>query len=300
MLGVDIARSDLYGRPLAGRPRRKSGHLPQHARRLRRRSAEAVGPPDPGAAPAVTLEPTGGYELRLAEWALAQGWTVHVPNPHHVRAWATGIGRRAKTDRQDALLLARYGAERALPPWQPLPTELSELESLVRRKDDLAQLLRQERNRQHALSARPGVARAVPASVERVIGLLEEELRQVEEVIAAHLQAHTTLQETLARLRTVPGIGERTAVPLLVTLGRWDTRTGGPVRPKRWSRTWGSIPGRMRVAPAYISARPSPGRATASPAVACTCRPWAGFGGIRRSRLSISIYSASTNPRSSR
>jgi transposase len=226
MLGVDIARltftaarwEDGHGASLGTFPNTPAGFAAL---------AEAVGPTDPVAAPAVTLEPTGGYELPLALWAVEQGWTVHVPNPHHVRAWATGIGQRAKTDRQDALLLARYGAERALPPWQPLPTELSELESLVRRKDDLAQLLRQERNRQHALSVRPGVARAVPASVERVIGLLEEELRQVEEAIAAHLQAHATLQETLALLRTVPGIGERTAVPVLVTLGRWDTRPGG-------------------------------------------------------------------------
>lgn len=226
MLGVDIARrtftaarwEDGHGTSLGNFPNTPAGFGA---------FAEAVGPTDPAALPAVTLEPTGGYELALAEWALAQGWTVHVPNPHHVRAWATGIGQRAKTDRQDALLLARYGAERALPAWHPLPTELSELESLVRRKDDLAQLLRQEQNRQHALAHRPGVARAVPASVERVIGLLEEELRQVEDAIAAHLQAQTALQERLALLRTVPGIGARTVVPLLVTLGRWDTRTGG-------------------------------------------------------------------------
>jgi transposase len=226
MLGVDIARKsftaarwhDGQGTSLGSFPNTPDGFAA---------FAEAVGPTDPSAPPAVTLEPTGGYELALAEWARAQGWTVHVPNPHHVRAWATGIGQRAKTDRQDALLLARYGAERRLPAWQPLPTELSELESLVRRKDDLAQLLRQEQNRQHALTHRPGVARAVPASVERVIGLLEEELRQVEDAIAAHLQAQTSLQETLTLLRTVPGVGARTEVPLLVTLGRWATRTSG-------------------------------------------------------------------------
>jgi transposase len=224
MLGVDIARAtftaarwvDGHGESLGTFPNTPAGFAA---------FAQAVGPTP--AVPAVTLEPTGGYELPLAQWARAQGWTVHLPNPHHVRAWATGIGQRAKTDRQDAQLLARYGAERQPPAWQPLPSELSELESLVRRKEDLAQLLRQERNRQHALAHRPGVARAVPASVERVIGLLEDELRQVEDAIAAHLGTHAALQETLALLRTVPGIGERTAVPLLVTLGRWHTRTSG-------------------------------------------------------------------------
>ncbi len=60
---------------------------------------------------ALVLEPTGGYELAFALWARRQpGWQVHRPNPARVRAWARSQGLRAKTDRQDALLLARFGA----------------------------------------------------------------------------------------------------------------------------------------------------------------------------------------------
>jgi len=56
---------------------------------------------------------------------------------------------------------------------------------------------------------------------------LEDELRQVEEAIRVPLQAHAALQETAAQLQTVPEIGARTVLPLLVTLGRWDARTAG-------------------------------------------------------------------------
>jgi transposase len=60
---------------------------------------------------ALVLEPTGGYELAFALWARRQpGWQVHRPNPARVRAWARSQGLRAKTDRQDAELLARFGA----------------------------------------------------------------------------------------------------------------------------------------------------------------------------------------------
>jgi transposase len=226
MLGVDIARATFTAARWSDGRGARLGTFPNTPEGFAAFAAaveQAVG-----AGPcALTLEPTGGYELRLARWAVEQGWTVHRPNPRQVRAWATGIGQRAKTDGQDALVLARYGAECASPPWQPLPTELSELESLLGRKEDLEQLLRQERNRQHALGARPGVARAVPASVERLIGALEEELRQVEEAIAAHLRAHTALQAMTEQLRTVPGVGARTAVPLVVALGRWATLTRG-------------------------------------------------------------------------
>jgi transposase len=188
---------------------------------------QAVEARAPAAAIQLILEPTGGYEAALAPWAHAQGWTVSQPNPRHVREWAAGLGRRAKTDRQDAQVLARYGAERQPPRWQPLATEVRELESLLRRKDELEAMLRQERNRQQALGLRPGVARAVPARVQRLIGALEGELREVEQAIAAHQRQQTRLQEQARQLRTVPGVGERTVLPLLVLLQRWDTLTAG-------------------------------------------------------------------------
>jgi transposase len=222
MLGVDIARTTFTAARWAAGESQRLGTFPNTAGGFAAFAAAV-----PADERALTLEPTGGYELRLATWAVAQGWTVHLPNPAHVRAWAVGRGQRAKTDRQDARVLARYGAECAPPVWQPLGTEVSELDDLLHRREDLEQMLRQERNRQQALAARPHVAPAVPSSVQRVIDLLDEELRQVEEAIRAHLQAHTALQETAAQLQTVPGIGARTVLPLLVTLGRWHARTAG-------------------------------------------------------------------------
>lgn len=175
----------------------------------------------------VVLEPSGGYELALAVWASQRGWKVHQPNPAHVRAWARSQGRRAKTDQQDALVLARYGAERPLPCWQPLKREVSELEALLRRREDLAGLLQQERNRGQQAQVRPGMHQAVPKSLERVIGVLEEELAQIEQAIAEHTARHVQLQQTCALLRSVPGVGAKNVIPLLVLLSRWQTLTEG-------------------------------------------------------------------------
>ncbi len=175
----------------------------------------------------VTLEPTGGYELALAQFALGQGWEVCLPNPRHVRDFAKSRGRRGKSDPRDAALLARYGVEGDPPVWHPLPDDVAELESLQRRKDDLEQLLRQERNRRHALGSRAGQHPGVPASVERIITALEGELAAVEQLIREHLGAHPALQAAVERLRTVPGVGAQTVVPLLILLWRWQVRTEG-------------------------------------------------------------------------
>ncbi len=76
----------------------------------------------------LVMERTGGFELPLAMFAIRRGWRVSLPNPRQVRDFAKGRGRRAKTDPQDALVLARFGAEANPPAWQPLPSEVAELE----------------------------------------------------------------------------------------------------------------------------------------------------------------------------
>ncbi len=175
----------------------------------------------------LVLEPTAGDELALAGFACPRGWLVSLPNPKQVRAWARGLGRRAKSDTLDAVLLARYGAARQPPTWRPLAAEVSELEGLLRRKDDLEQMIRQERNRRHALAGRPDVAAAVPGTLDRVITALEETLRAVEEGIAEPPRRPPALQEDAKRLRSVPGIGAKNVPCLLVLLHRWMTLTAG-------------------------------------------------------------------------
>jgi len=175
----------------------------------------------------LTLEPTGGYELALARFALEQGWQVSLPNPALVRKWAQGTGRRAKTDRLDARVLVAYSRAVPLPAWQPLPADVSELDSLLRRKDDLAAMLRQERNRRAAIAPRPGVAKAVPGSLDRVIGDLEAALREIEQAIKDHLAQHCALQARVRDLLTVPGIGRQNVLYILVVVARWGVLTEG-------------------------------------------------------------------------
>lgn len=173
----------------------------------------------------LVMEPTGGYEQPLARFAIRRGWQVSLPNPRHVRAWARGMGRRAKTDRVDAQVLAAYGAAIEPPPWRPLPEEVAQLEELLHRRDDLTEMLRQERNRRHALQAQGTYQGPVAASLEQHIAYLEQALAEVEEQIHRHLDQHPHLKKQASRLRQVPGIGPRNVLFILVLLYRWGTLT---------------------------------------------------------------------------
>ena len=87
----------------------------------------------------------------------------------------TSLGRRNKTDRIDAALIASFGTTRALPDWQPADPALQRLRELLRRLADLQSLLRAERNR---AAAAAGVL--VSKSLARMTRALEKEIERIE------------------------------------------------------------------------------------------------------------------------
>ncbi len=58
----------------------------------------------------IGVEASGVHHRCLARVAIAAGHTVYVLNPRDMKHYANGVGRRAKTDRVDARVIARYVA----------------------------------------------------------------------------------------------------------------------------------------------------------------------------------------------
>ena len=66
------------------------------------------------------LEATGPYGQALLAHLHAKGHVVHQLNPRRVKDYARSQGRKVKTDRTDAGLIAGYlQATKHLKPWQP-------------------------------------------------------------------------------------------------------------------------------------------------------------------------------------
>jgi transposase len=102
----------------------------------------------------VVLEATGGCERPLVDAAAGGGLAACVINPRQVRDFARATGQLAKTDRLDALLLARYGAQ-VCPPVRGRPDRAArERAALVARRRQLVAMRTAERQRwQQAESA---------------------------------------------------------------------------------------------------------------------------------------------------
>lgn len=173
------------------------------------------------------IEPTGGYHMGLVAFAFERGWQVSLPNPKLVRDWAKAMGVRVKNDKVDSRILAEYGQARRPEPENQLPEHVAALDSLLRRQEDLEKMLRDERNRRHALDYKPHASTQATASVDRLIHLLEQELAEVERAIQEHVNRHDELKKNRRLLNNISGVGPKTVLPLLVFLHRWDARTAG-------------------------------------------------------------------------
>ena len=175
----------------------------------------------------VVMEPTGGYEQPFARFAIQCEWRVSLPNPRRVRQWAEAVGIRAKTDKHDAKTLAWYGSVQKPYQWKPLPPEVEQLEHLLDRLDDQNGALRREKNRLHAYQNRPNTHKTACRDLKQSIAFLERRILQLQKAIREHLEAHPHLKEQRKLLLTVPGVGEKNVLYVLVVMHRWEELTDG-------------------------------------------------------------------------
>jgi transposase len=103
---------------------------------------------------------------------------------------------------------------------------VNEWDQVLRRRDDVTDWLQRERRRHEQLGVRPEASPTVRASVERLLKTVEDELADLERALAEQVQRYAVVQAHQERLRTVPGVGSRGVLPLLVACERSHTLAG--------------------------------------------------------------------------
>jgi transposase len=161
----------------------------------------------------IVLEATGGYERRAVAELLAVGLPVVVINPRQARDFAKATGRLAKTDRLDALGLARF-AEAIRPPIHALPDEKTlELQEKLARHRQLVQMHTAESNRLAQVRSKP-----VCKSIQAVVKIIEQQLEAIDNDIDQRIEESPVWREKDRILQSVPGVGPHTARTLLSSL----------------------------------------------------------------------------------
>ena len=162
------------------------------------------------------MEASGGYERLIAAALGASGLPIAVVNPRQVRDFARSLGKLAKTDRIDAEVIAHFG-QAADVEARPLPSAAAlELEALVTRRRQVVRMRVSEQVRRQALPV-------VQVRIDRVLALLKQELKEIDDDLSKRLRESPREQEEL--LRSVPGVGPTLTFTLVAELPELGTLT---------------------------------------------------------------------------
>ena len=156
------------------------------------------------------LETTGGYEMPLVRYLLDNQYAVHRANTRKVKHFIRSYGQLGKSDSIDAQGLAHYGRERHEHLALFVENKQETLVKLVGRRNDLKQMLVQEKNRLQA----PEQAE-LRDSHELVITMLTEEMKRIQLKIEQIYAEDEELKAQKEVLKTIAGIGDLVAMQLL-------------------------------------------------------------------------------------
>jgi transposase len=224
-VGIDIAAKTATTALLAARDAAPAqpftiDQTPEGMASLQRRLAQA------GFSPTgclVVMEATGTYWITLATTLHAAGYAISVINPAQAHHFAKALLKRSKTDAIDAQTLARLAATLQPQPWTPPPAVYHELQQRLAQRDAWISMRTQLRNQRHALVQQPVVIGAVVARIDTLIAMLNAQIAQIEAELQPALAMDATWEAAAVRLASINGIGQLTALWVLVTTLNFST-----------------------------------------------------------------------------
>ena len=142
-------------------------------------------------------------------------------NAYQARAFARSMGKLAKTDKIDALMLARFGADRSPRVSKPYDKSQEHLRVMYDRRQQLINSQTRESNRLE--TAIPSMRKHLNKSLK----FITKQLVEVELMISQYIDAHSKMKKKIDRMMSVKGVGLQTATVLLVYMSELGSLTDG-------------------------------------------------------------------------
>jgi transposase len=195
---------------------------------------------------AIVVEATGKLHRGVHLFLHERGLAVSVINPYRSRKFADALGELAKTDKIDAMVLARYAELVGPEARDPTPKTLAELTELIHAR--IAAVAAQT-----ALRNRLGAAHSslLKDELRIQIGSNADHVKRLEQEILALIASNAQIARRFKILTSIPGIGPIAAtglIGLMAELGSLNAKqvaalTG--VAPMNWDS--GEMRGRRTI-----------------------------------------------------
>ncbi|MDW5291034.1 IS110 family transposase [Formosa sp. PL04] len=171
------------------------------------------------------MEATGYYHYQLAYFLLESGIKVSVENPLAVKRFIQMKLSKIKTDKSDSKLICEYAKQVELKLWQgnsKVQTECLQMTRLLSVYTKQSTMLK---NKVHGETVLGNPSKVVVSSLKRSLKHVQKELKTLEDKLLVLVKQE--YQDLLTRVKTIPGIGNKTAVMLLVLTDGFDRFRSG-------------------------------------------------------------------------
>ena len=162
----------------------------------------------------VVMEATSSYYMPFAYFLHSHQIFVSIVNPLSVNHFCKMRMSRAKTDKKDAAMIAEYGRSEQPRLWVPKAAHLIELQQMAAILDNLTRHKTSISNQQEAFICSGQMSDKVSAMLEKQLVYHEEQIKAIEGQMLEIGERHHS--ELLMNLRSIPSIGKRTALMLLI------------------------------------------------------------------------------------
>ena len=177
----------------------------------------------------LVIENTGIYHRLLWAFCNKINLQIHIGNAAHIK-WSFGIAR-GKNDEIDAIRLCKYAFKESdeLKMSQPLNPKLMQLKDL---QTSRKRLLSQKNANQTYLKElkdinQKTVQKALEGVYKTAIEGLEKSIVTIEKLIKVLIKSDSTLQTSYTLLLSIPGIGDITAIYLIVCTNNFAGNISG-------------------------------------------------------------------------
>lgn len=160
------------------------------------------------------MEATGYYHYKLAYFLQENQVLVSVENPLSVKRFIQMKLSKVKTDKSDSKMICKYAESVSLRLWEGQSKEHQECLQMVRILSVYTKQSTMLKNKLHGEEVLGVPSKTVISSIKRSLKAVKKEMKMIEEKLISLVKKEN--QELLTLLETIPGIGRKTSVMLLV------------------------------------------------------------------------------------
>ncbi|MGM1057598.1 MAG: IS110 family transposase, partial [Bacteroidota bacterium] len=162
----------------------------------------------------VVMEASGPYYLSLASYLYSKQVQVVVENPLVVKRYSQMKLYRAKTDKKDARTIAEYAEISELKRWEPNEKHITDLKQIHTAIEGLQKQLHQSSQQLEAFKSSGALDKYLEKEMKRIASFLQSKITNLEKRQEELAKEH--FASSLKKLTSIPGIGNKTAIMLIV------------------------------------------------------------------------------------